>query len=57
MSDESDALFGAQFALEDIRELLRETAPGHKLSEVQKKKLAESLNRIMSELKKIEKLK
>jgi hypothetical protein len=43
MTDETSALYEAFFALEEVRELLRQTAPEHKFSEEQKKKLKELL--------------
>ena len=43
MSKESDALYGAFFALEDVRELLRQSAPGHELDASEKKRLAAAL--------------
>jgi hypothetical protein len=56
MSEETDALFEAEFALEDVRELLRQTAPQHKLSVGQKKQLDDSLKKVMNALKKLDKL-
>lgn len=41
-----DAVFDAMFALTDIRVMLRETAPGHALSEAQRERALALLNRI-----------
>jgi len=57
MSKESDALYGALFALEDVREILRQTAPGHKLGAAEKKRLAAALKEARESLKILEELK
>ena len=46
--------FEALFALTDIRQLWRDTAPSHKLSDEQKKKLKESMDRVKAAIKEIE---
>lgn len=46
MSRESDSLFGAVFALEEVREVLRETAPSHALSDEQKERVNGALERV-----------
>lgn len=56
MTEETDALFEALFNLEEIRELLRESAPKHKLNEEQKKKLKEKIEKIKKNLSTLEKL-
>ena len=56
MTDEADALFSAMFALEDVRELLRETAPKHRLSEEQKKAYKEALDKAKAAIAKLEAL-
>lgn len=56
MTEETDALFEALFNLEEIRELLRESAPKHKLNEEQKKKLKEKIEKIKKNLSILEKL-
>jgi len=45
MSNETDALFQAMFALEDAREVLRQTAPGHKLNDQDRKAMATALEK------------
>lgn len=57
MSQETDALFTAFFALEDVRELLRESAPKHELDESQKKRLDEALKAARKALDSLEALK
>ncbi|HJJ92274.1 MAG TPA: hypothetical protein O0X64_00410 [Methanocorpusculum sp.] len=39
----TNALFTALFSLTDVRALLRETAPSHKLDEAQKETITKSL--------------
>jgi len=56
MTEESDALFQALFSLEEVRELLRQTAPKHKLNIEQKKKLKEKIGEIRKALEALEKL-
>ena len=57
MTDETDALFEAKFALEDIRELLRQSAPDHELDDEQKLKLTKAIEKITSSAKRLEKQK
>ena len=57
MGEHSDALYKALFALEDVRELLRQTAPGHELDDGQKKKLAEAVEEVRRQLAVLEELK
>jgi len=57
MSEESNALFAAQFALEDIRELLRQSAPGHSLTDNQKELLEKQLAILQNSIKVLERLK
>jgi len=54
MTEETNALFDALYALEDVRELLRQTAPKHALDAEQKKRLAEAIARARSSIDKIE---
>lgn len=54
MTEETDALFESLFALENIRELLRTTAPNHKLDDEQKEKLTKNLEEIKKQLTNIE---
>ncbi len=54
MSEETDSLFEALFALEDVRELLRETAPSHKLDPAQKRRLADAIAKVRSSLARLE---
>jgi hypothetical protein len=56
MGRHSDALFGALFALEEVREILRQTAPGHELDEAQKKKMASALAEVKKHLSVLEEL-
>lgn len=56
MTEETEALFNGLFALEDIRELLRETAPGHKLNVEQKTRLEKALKKARKALDRLEKL-
>jgi len=55
MSKETDALFRGFRSLEEIREILRETTPGHDLSEEQEKKLKEHVDSVKGSLDNIEK--
>jgi hypothetical protein len=57
MSRDSDAVFRALFALEDVRELLRESAPKHVLDREQKIRLSKALDDVASCLKVLEALK
>jgi len=50
MTEETDVLFQALFNLEEVRELLRQTAPKHKLNDEQKKKLKESIGQVKKAL-------
>lgn len=54
MSEETENLFAALFALEDVREILRKTAPKHSLNEEEKKKAKEALDKAKKSIKKIE---
>ncbi|MFH0860724.1 MAG: hypothetical protein V1921_05940 [Candidatus Altiarchaeota archaeon] len=54
MTEETEALFNGLFALEDIRELLRETAPGHKLNVEQKTRLEKALKKARKALDNLE---
>ncbi|MFH0863293.1 MAG: hypothetical protein V1875_09755 [Candidatus Altiarchaeota archaeon] len=54
MTEETEACFSALFALEDVRELLRESAPEHKLSPEQKTRLAEALLKARNNLSRLE---
>jgi hypothetical protein len=54
MTEETNALFEALFALEDVREILRETAPEHNLDEDQKKRLEGALKKIRSSMDRLE---
>ena len=56
MTEETNALFEALFGLEEIRELLRESAPEHNLNEAQKKKLEEKIDKIENSIKTLKKL-
>ena len=57
MSKETDSLFEAFFALEDIRELLRQSAPKHELTDEQKKVLENSLETLKKQITSLEALK
>jgi Sep-tRNA:Cys-tRNA synthetase len=46
--------FEALFAIEDLREILRETAPFHKLTNEQKRQVRDILSRIKKALDEIE---
>jgi len=56
MTEETENLFKAIFELEEIRELLRQTAPNHKFTDEQKKKLRSSIEIVRESLKKLEEL-
>ncbi len=56
MTDETNALFEAFYILEEIRELLRQSAPSHKLSDGQKKILKEKIAAIKKSLAVLESL-
>ena len=54
MTEETNALYEAFFALEEVRELLRQSAPEHKLSDEQKKRLKELVAKVKSSVDSIE---
>jgi len=54
MTEETSAFYEALFSLEEVRELLRKTAPEHKLSEEQKKRLKELLAKARKSIDSIE---
>lgn len=54
MSEQVDTLFEALFALTDLRVLLRETAPLHKLNEEQRALARESVARAKQALLRLE---
>jgi len=54
MSAEVDALFDALFALTDLRALLRETVPLHKLNEEQKAQAHSAIVRVREALSRLE---
>jgi len=54
MTEETNAFYEALFAMEEIRELLRQSAPEHKLNDEQKKKLKDLVAKIKSSLDSIE---
>ena len=54
MSKEVDALFDALFALTDLRVLLRETVPLHKLNEEQKNQARSAIARVREALLRLE---
>ena len=54
MSKETESLFRVLFALEDVREILRETAQEHKLDENQKKKVKAALEKARKMLQVLE---
>ena len=54
MSEESDALFEAFFALEDVREVLRQTAPKHRLTPEDKAKVSEALTKVKAAVSRLE---
>ncbi|MBD3260850.1 MAG: DUF2100 domain-containing protein [Candidatus Altiarchaeales archaeon] len=53
MSEYSDNLFKALFDLEQVREVLRETAPQHDFDEVQRAEVEENLLSAEKSIKKI----
>ena len=55
MSEETGNLFEAIFQMEDIREILRVSAPTHELDDKQKEELSLSLKKIRAALSVIEK--
>lgn len=55
MSEETGNLFEAIFQMEDIREILRVSAPTHELDDKQKEELSLSLKKIRVALSVIEK--
>lgn len=54
MSEQVDTLFEALFALTDLRVLLRETAPLHKLSEKQRAQALDMVLRAKEALSRLE---
>lgn len=56
MTDETNALYEILFGLERIRELLRESAPHHRLSDNQKKELRGMVSEVKKNLAVLEKL-
>jgi hypothetical protein len=54
MSAEVDALFDALFALTDLRALLRETVPLHKLNEEQKAQAHSAIVRVREAISRLE---
>lgn len=56
MTEEVENLFKAIFELEEIREFLRQTAPYHKLSDEQKRKVGSSIEIVRESLKRLEEL-
>jgi len=54
MDNAVDSLFEALFALTDLRVLLRETAPLHKLNAKQQAQVRDALARAKTALKKLE---
>jgi hypothetical protein len=54
MSEQVDALFEALFALTDLRVLLRETAPLHKLDEEQQAQARSAVVRAKEALSRLE---
>jgi len=56
MSEETTALFEGIFALEDIREILRETAPKHELSQDQKDAMTKAIKTLGSSAKILERM-
>jgi len=55
MSKETENLFNAMFALEDVREVLRQSAPKHELDEKQKEQVRKALEKIKKALNVLEK--
>jgi hypothetical protein len=54
MSKETESLFAAMFALEGVREILRQTAPAHELDEAQKEQVKKALEKVRKALQVIE---
>jgi hypothetical protein len=54
MSAEVDALFDALFGLTDLRMLLRETVPFHKLNEEQQAQARSAIDRVEEALSRLE---
>jgi len=54
MSKETEGLFAAMFALEDVREVLRKTAPQHELDEADKKAVRTALEKVKKALQVLE---
>ncbi|MFH1835608.1 MAG: hypothetical protein ABH851_05420 [Methanobacteriota archaeon] len=55
MTSETESVFKALFALEEVRELLRETAPKHELDAHRKERLKTALIKVKSSLEVLEK--
>ncbi len=55
MTSETENVFKALFALEEVRELLRETAPKHELGGERKERLKKALMKVKSSLEVLEK--
>jgi hypothetical protein len=56
MSEQTNQVFEGIFAYEEIREILRESAPKHELDENQKERLEKALKKIDSSLKNMKRL-
>lgn len=56
MSRETELTFECLFLLEDIRQVLRDTAPAHKFSAEQKKKVKELITKVKKNLDEIQKI-
>ena len=56
MKKETELVFNSLDALEDIRQLLRDTVPFHKLSKEQKLKLKKKIESIKKNLSSLEKV-
>ena len=56
MTEAVENFYKAIFELEEIRELLRQSAPKHKLTEDQKNKMSGSIEIVRESLKKLEEL-
>jgi len=54
MSRETQSLFKAMFALEDIREILRKTAPTHELGEEEIKKGKKAIKKVKEAIEVLE---
>jgi len=50
MTEETSALYEVLFSMEEVRELLRQTAPDHRLSDEQKRQFRELLERVRKSL-------